>query len=171
MSPGTTTPAKPKTAVLSWQERQQALRMEQMIVGLAQPHRGGSESKLRESALGRFVEDYQCGGECYRAGIMYNRLVWKWRLATGAKVPQWVKDEFGGSGGPGEDCDDSDASEIAERIKEWNATIRQCDSALKAVLNEARAMIFEDLEPSPKIATPLKRGLLDLCIALGLFPY
>jgi len=177
MSSGPAAPVKPKTAVLSWQERQQALRMEQMIVGLAQPHRGGSESKLRESALGRFVEDYQCGGECYRAGMMYSALVWKWRLAVGADVPDWVRAAYGGSGRSAGAPDPDKEKEHAQDVRDWLREIRECDRALKAitprptVFDAARAMILDDREPSPSIAAPLKRGLLALAVAIGLLPY
>jgi hypothetical protein len=53
---------------------------------LGQLHRRGSASQLRESALGRFIEDYGCLQAWYEAAEDYRVLTWKWQLAAGPGI-------------------------------------------------------------------------------------
>jgi len=73
---------------------QEAMERVEMATVLAQPHRMGSRSQLRENALGRFVEDNRLRRELYDAGRAYGALKSKWRAAKGAPMP----DRLGGSG-------------------------------------------------------------------------
>jgi hypothetical protein len=60
-----------------------------------QPHRKGSDSPLRESALGRFVHDYGLARELYDAGLHFAQVRGLWLAAINAP-----RDErHGGSGG------------------------------------------------------------------------
>jgi len=139
---------------------------------LSQPHRRGDSSELRESALGRFIIDFECGIECFHAADEYRCLVYKWQLATGIHVPTWVREEFGGSG---EEMDNETLKLWAEKIDDWNAKRKDCEKALKSAgitaFEAAQKMIFEDLVPSGAISLPVKRALLSLGIELGKFPF
>lgn len=87
-----------------------------MQVVLAQPHRSGSRSQLRENALGRFIEDNGLRMALYNAGREYGALKSKWRAAKGAPMP----DRLGGSGA------DIDAA----IVHAWGRTIARCETAV-----------------------------------------
>jgi hypothetical protein len=158
---------------MSHLERKQfELSIAEKITVLTQPHRRGQLSEMRESALGRFVEDYKCGVECYNAGHEYMCLVYKWRMACGINVPHWVRQEFGG---PEAQMDGDALAKFAERVTEWKGQIKRCENALKATglpaYRAGVAMIFDGLEPYQAVRAPLKRVLLQLAIEMGNFPY
>lgn len=141
-------------------------------VVLAQPHRQGRLSELRESALGRFVEDYQCGIECYNGGVQYMLLVYKWRLASGISVPIWVREEFGGTGSL---MDANSLANFADTVRNWNLTIKGCERVLSLaghpVSMAARRMIFDNCDPRHNLAPAIKRSLVRLGKKLGRIPY
>lgn len=95
---------------------QEAMERVEMATVLAQPHRLGSRSQLRENALGRFVEDNRLRRELYDAGRAYGALKSKWRAACGAPMP----DRLGGSG---VDIEDS-------VVRAWRKTIIRCEDAV-----------------------------------------
>lgn len=94
----------------------EAMERVEMATVLAQPHRQGSRSQLRENALGRFVEDNRLRRELYDAGREYGSLKSKWRAAKGAPMP----DRLGGSGA---DID-------AEIVNGWGRKIADCETAV-----------------------------------------
>jgi hypothetical protein len=97
---------------------QEAMERVEMATVLAQPHRMGSRSQLRENALGRFVEDNRLRRELYDAGRAYGALKSKWRAAKGAPMP----DRLGGSGA---DID-------PEVVHAWGKAIARCEAAVMA---------------------------------------
>ena len=140
---------------------------------LSQPHRNGSTSQLRASALGCFVEDYECGIECYHAGREYMIVVWKYRLAVGVPVPQWVREEFGGSGA---EMDAKTAENFADTVKNWRSTVVRCRNCLQrdgiGTYAAVEDLIFKDIKPSvAKVIKRVKHILHELAIELGKFPY
>lgn len=153
-----------KTHLLALQEAEAAKRLEATLQVLSQPHRRGDSSELRESALGRFVLDYECGRECYEAGLDYFRLVYKWRRAKGIQNLVYL-DEVVGVG---------DGDLDGESVEQWFARIKECEFALRRAgmsgFRAANAMILEDAPPSVSIH-PVKRALLSLAIEMGRFPY
>jgi hypothetical protein len=147
-------------------------RLSETFIVLRQPHRMGDDNPLRECALGRFVEDYKCGVECYNAGHEYMCLVYKWRMACGINVPHWVRQEFGGREA---DMDGDALANFAEQVREWKGEIKRCENALKVAglpsYRAAIAMIFDGVDPYPAAREPLKRVILQLAIDMGKFPY
>ena len=140
---------------------EKALRLVEQQQVLAQPHRNGSRSPLRSSALGRFVEDYRCGSLCFDAGEQYQILVYKWRKANG--IPQSYNIvEFHGNGG---DLDPN-------RIKEWKNRINDCNKSMATVGTVAYlatlALILDDKEPLDLLAARIKQALTNLGVNLGL---
>src|ERR1019366_6486642 len=107
------------------ERRQFEISIAEKNVVLGQPHRRGRLSEMRECALGRFVEDYKCGVECYNAGHEYMCLVYKWRMASGINVPRWFREEFGGSGA---EMSGDRLSSFAEDVKEWKREIKRCEN-------------------------------------------
>lgn len=97
---------------------QEAMERVEMATVLAQPHRLGSRSQLRENALGRFVEDNRLRRELYDAGRAYGALKSKWRAAKGAPMP----DRLGGSGA---DIDPA-------VVHAWGNAIARCEAAVMA---------------------------------------
>ncbi len=130
---------------------------------LAQPHRRGRFSPLRESVFGCFVEDQNCGMECYEAGCRYMVLVYRWRMASGISVPIWVREEFGGKGSG---LDDDALRDFGETVAAWKKEIDGCKRALSSAGLWARstvnAMIFEQLHPAPQHIAAAKQGLIAL---------
>ena len=138
-----------------------AVRLAEQAQVLAQPHRNGSRSPLRECALGRFVEDYGCGSLCYDAGEAYRVLVYKWRKANGIPQSYTIADFNGGSG----DLD-------PEQVRKWMIRIYDCNKAMAPVGTPGYlatlALILDDKEPVPWISAKVKRALEKLGIELGL---
>src|ERR1019366_5146114 len=129
-------------------------------VVLEQTHRCGRMSEMRESALGRFVEDYKCGVECYNSGFEFMCLVYKWRMASGINVPRWFREEFGGSGA---EMSGDRLSSFSSDVREWNREITRCKNALKAAgapaFKAAISMIFDGVDPHLGVCAPLKRAV------------
>jgi hypothetical protein len=98
------------------EQHQKSVEEAEMRVVLAQPHRRGSRSQLRENALGRFIEDNRLRMALYNAGREYGALKSKWRAAKGAPMP----DRLGGSGA------DIDAAIVIA----WGRTIVRCEDAV-----------------------------------------
>jgi hypothetical protein len=82
------------TTVAQIEAAERAREEHEMAVVLAQPHRCGSRSQARATALGRFVEDNKLRSEFITAGEHYASLRRKWAAAKGAPMP----DRLGGSG-------------------------------------------------------------------------
>lgn len=141
-----------------------ALRRASIGHVLAQPHRLGDESELRESALGRFVLDYQCGRECYQGGLEYLSIVRKWRRAKG--IPAGY--DYGEVIGSGGDVD-------VESVDKWFQRITECEFALKRVglagFRSSNALILDDCPVEPELVGPVKRAIHSLAIELGRFPF
>lgn len=146
-----------------------AARLAETLQVLKQPHRHGSNNPLRESALGRFVDDHRLGVELYNAAEEYRVLVYRWRMAAGVQVPKWVREEFRGSG------NGVDEDRCAENIAEWKSEIRHCETALKCAglppFHAAQSMIFDDITPVLWFVAPLRRALMRLAIERGKFSF
>ncbi|MCI0598718.1 MAG: hypothetical protein L0Y60_04225 [Beijerinckiaceae bacterium] len=130
---------------------------------LAQPHRRGRFSPLRESVLGCFVEDHDCGSECYEAGWRYMVLTYRWRMAAGISVPVWVREEFGGKG---TGLDGEALRDFGATVAAWRKEIDGCRAALQATGPMSRgiveAMLFDRLYPVPLHIAEAKQGLVAL---------
>ena len=164
--------AQKKTTLLALQEAEAAKRLEQTLTVLAQPHRQGDTSELRESVFGRFVLQHKCGRECYEAGKEYLILVMRWRMARGVTVPKWVREEYGGSGGD----DMQNPDEFREIVEGWAKNIKDCESAMRGAgrwqgMKAANSLILDDREVWADMLHPVKRAIHALAIELQRFPY
>jgi len=164
--------ARPGNTLLALQEAEAAKRLAETLTVLAQPHRQGDTSELRESVFGRFVLQHKCGRECYEAGKEYLILVMRWRMAKGVTVPKWVREEYGGSGGG--DVEDPEA--FREVVEGWDAHIKECKSAMIRGgmfqgFRAANSLILDDREVWSDMLHPVKRAIHALAIELQRFPY
>ena len=161
-----------KTTLLVLQEAETSKRLAETVCVLAQPHRRGDNSELRESVVGRFVMDNKCGIECYHGAHDYLCTVMKWRIAKGVWVPAWAREEFGGSGA---EMDGKSQEAFERRVLDWGKTIRDCESAMKRsgleAYRAADKLIIDDIEVTEALIPRVKTALHALAIQLGRFPY
>ena len=146
----------------SLEEIEHAKRIAETLQVLAQPHRRGYDGDMACS-LGTFVRSQDCGRRCYEGGIIYKKLVAKWRRAKG--IPQReVIDEEGVHGG---------GELLAGTVEDWFERIRACEEAMKCSglpgFRAANAMILDDVPPPVEQYGPVKRAIFQLAICLGLF--
>jgi len=147
---------------------QRAAEESEMIVVLRQPHRLGSRSQRRISALGRFIEDNKLRDELFLAGEQYAATRRKWLAAKGAPLP----DKLGGNGG---DIPD-------ELVQRWKAEIDRAEDGVCAcsellhdpyvngisALGCITYLCFEDKDlPGPAYHRDTIAGLMALAVALG----
>jgi hypothetical protein len=150
-------PKKPTTVEqIAAAERAQAER--EMSVVLAQPHRRGSRSQARATALGRFVEDNRLRGELIQAGEHYATIRAKWRAAI--EAPR--QERIGGSG----------AEIPAEIVTRWRAQLDDLEHVMLregvTVMGCVERLAIDGLDLPPGREDYAIRGLMALARELGL---
>jgi hypothetical protein len=129
-----------------------------MAVVRAQPHRMGSPSPLRESALGRFVEAYSLASEVYAAGIVFVTVRGMWDAAIGA--PR--QERHGGSGG---EIDEETQDKWAKQLADGRRAMR--DNGGEDGMKWAM-LLLEDVDlPSNANVLPVIAALNGLARAMG----
>lgn len=148
------------TTVRQIEAAQKAQEEAEMSVVLAQPHRLGSRSQNRATALGRFCEDRRLRDELIRAGTHYGSIRAKLRAAI--EAPR--QDRIGGSGE--EVPPEVEAKWRAERWDmEYAIVTRAGANAMSCV--EWLAVDDKDL-PSASNWGDATKGLEALAIELGM---
>jgi hypothetical protein len=147
------------TTVAQIEAAQRAQEEAEMAVVLAQPHRRGSRSQNRATALGRFVEDNGLRPEFIQAGEHYGSLRRKWAAAKGAPMP----DRLGGSG----------RDIPAEVVKRWGDQVFELEAAMLragvAALGAVERLAYQGFDLPPN--TPKQDaidGFMALAVELGL---
>jgi len=171
-------------AVEEDRKAREAARAAEIAAVVAQPHRRGSYDPKRESALGRFCDDFKpfpLGDHCYRAGVRYAEIIGEAKTAQGFPVPGYEPPERGyweQCAKP--NCDKRDPRSSvclcsAQARKELALMrLRDADAILAAIFPglpwQMYRLCFNSLDPAPQESDPLRRGLTALSDAWGFTP-
>lgn len=151
---------RPKTVIGQINERDRASALDEASQVIAQPHRRGDPSQLRECALGRFVLDFGGDREMFDAGRQYWGLVnlWRWRNdIPGAQPPRAEE-----SSSLGEEPTKEAMERLQRRIKECDFELSRCG---EPAFLAAKGMLLEEKDCAAKQALPVGRALQSLAIS------
>jgi hypothetical protein len=165
-------------------KRIEAQRDAELATALSQPHRLGDYGTKRESALGRFCEDYRprpLGDHLYRAGVRYGHIIGEAKTAQGFPVPGYEPAERGyWEACAKANCDKRDPRSsiclCAAQARKELALMRQKDAnailtaALPGLPWQLYRLCFESIDPSPLEAAACRKGLMALSDAWGMTP-
>ena len=151
---------RPKTVIGQINERDRTSVLDEASQVIAQPHRRGDPSQLRECALGRFVLDYGGERDLFDAGRQYWSLVnlWRWRNdIPGAQPPRAEE-----SASLGEEPTREAMERLHRRIKECDFELSRCGLPAFMAL---RGMLLEEKDCPARQVLPVGRALQSLAIS------
>ena len=150
---------RPKTVIGQINDRDRAAALDEAKIVLAQPHRNGDPSQLRECALGRFVLDFGGDREIFDAGRQYWSLVnlWRWRNDIPGAIPPRAEE----SSSLGEEPTREAMDRLQRRINECDFELsRSGEAAFLAV----KGLILEEKDCPGKHVLQVGRALQSLAI-------